>query len=91
MTDSTTDGDVLTIERCWTGLAPLLLPRLLLSPSLELKDEFMLGAITMAVAPTAVDDVGVCCCWWASCNLRVCFLRSKLRQNPLPQMRHVNC
>jgi hypothetical protein len=68
MTDSTTDGDVLTIERgCWTGLAPLLLPRLLLSPSLELKDEFILGAKTaplLLLAPTAdeVDDVGVCCC-----------------------------
>ncbi len=67
MTDSTTDGDVFTIDRgCWTGLAPLLLPRLLLSPSLELKDEFILDAITVPVlaAPTAdeVDDVGVCCC-----------------------------
>ena len=68
MTDSTTDGDVLTNDR---GLFPLL-PRLR-SPSLELKDELM-------AAP-------VC----PSCNFLVCFFKSKLRQNPFPQIRQVNC
>ena len=54
------------------------------SPSFELKEELCCDA--MAMDPPSVAVAGWS--WW---SLRVCFLRSKLRQNPFPQMRQVNC
>ena len=51
----------------------------------ELTDSWLgLDALSAATGVTLVALLAA-----ESCNLRVCFLRSKLRQNPLPQMRQV--